>query len=105
MAGVVRALLIAWLVTVLGTSVWVALRGRRLYVVARTAQEGIEQHVIHSGLQELPMRMAELERRQAQLAEALAALQAAVAEFMVIWRAFSSVTSQVRAVRSFFTVK
>ncbi|HET6848829.1 MAG TPA: hypothetical protein VFH74_08215 [Gaiellales bacterium] len=101
----VRVLLIAWLVTVIGTSVWVGLRGRRLYALARTTQEGIDRHLAESRLQELPERLAELERSQARLAEALTALQAAVAEFLVIWRAFSSVTGPLRTLRAFLTTK
>ena len=105
MARVVRALLIAWLIAVVGTSIWVGLRGRRLYAVARTTQAGIDEHLANSRLQELPERLTELERSQARLAEALAALQAAVAEFLVIWRAFSSVTGPLRTLRAFLTTK
>jgi hypothetical protein len=105
MARVVRALLIAWLILVLGTSAWVAVRGRRLYVVARTTQAGIDQHLAASRVQELPERLTELERSQVRLAEALESLRAAVAEFMVIWTAFTSVTGPLRAARAFFTTK
>ena len=105
MAGVVRALLIAWLVAVIGTSVWVGLRGRRLYAIARSTQEGIDQRLSSSRLGDLPERMAELERSQARLAEAIAGLQAAVAEFTVIWGAFRSVTGPLRTLRAFLTTK
>jgi hypothetical protein len=105
MAGVVRALLIVWLIAVIGTSVWVGLRGRRLYVIARSTQEGIDQRLASSRLGELPERLTELERSQARLAEAIAGLQAAVAEFMVIWGAFTSVTGPLRALRTFLTTK
>jgi len=105
MARVVRVLLIAWLIVVVGTSAWTAVRGRRLYVVARTAQAGIDEHMAASRVHELPERLTELERSQARLAEALVSLQAAVAEFMVIWNAFSSVTAPLRAARAFFTTK
>src|SRR4051812_1175581 len=105
MARVVRALLIAWLIIVVGTSGWAALRGRRLYAVARTAQAGIDEHMAASRVQELPERLTELERSQARLAEALVSLQAAVAEFMVIWAAFSSATTPLRRARAFFTTK
>jgi hypothetical protein len=105
MARVVRALVLAWLIVVIGTSTWVGIRGRRLYAVVRTAQDGIEHHLVHGKVQELPERLAELERAQARLSEALASLQAAVAEFMVIWHAFGSVAGQFRAVRAFFTTK
>ncbi|MFL6042942.1 MAG: hypothetical protein ACJ740_16260, partial [Gaiellales bacterium] len=62
----VRALLIAWLIVVVGTSVWVAVRGRRLYAVARTTQEGIDRQLASSRLEELPGRLEELERSQAR---------------------------------------
>ena len=61
MARVVRALLIAWLIVVVGTSAWTAVRGRRLYVVARTAQAGIDEHMAASRVHELPERLTELE--------------------------------------------
>ena len=104
MARVLLALLIAWLIAVVGTSVWVAIRGRRLYAVARTAQAGFEQFD-RTGLQQLPERLAELERSQARLADAIAGLQAAVAEFMVLWNAFGAATKPLRAVRTFFSTK
>jgi hypothetical protein len=105
MAAMVLWVVIAWLVVVLCTSAWVALRGRRLWVTVRTAQRGVEQHVMQERLRELPDRLAELERRQAHLAEAIARLQMSVAEFMVIWRAFGGVIGQARSVRRFFTTK
>jgi hypothetical protein len=101
----VLALIIAWLVVVLGTSAWVGLRGRRLWVLARTAQSDVEKHVMQAQLKELPDRLAELERRQQQLAEVMARLQTSIAEFAVLWRAFSMVSGQVRGARSFFTTK
>ena len=104
MAGVVLGLVIAWLLAVVGTAVWVGIRGRRLYVVTRTAQAGFAQFD-RTALEQLPECLEELERSQARLAEAIAGLQAAVAEFMVLWRAFSSVTGQLQGIRSFFTTK
>jgi hypothetical protein len=101
----VLALIIAWLVVVLGTSAWVGLRGRRLWVLARAAQSDVEHHVMQARLKELPDRLAELERRQQQLAEVMARLQTSIAEFVVLWRAFSTVSDQVRGARSFFTTK
>jgi hypothetical protein len=101
----VLALIIAWLVVVLGTSAWVGLRGRHLWVLARTAQSDVEQHVMQAQLKELPDRLAELERRQQQLAEVMARLQTSIAEFAVLWQAFSTVSGQVRGARSFFTTK
>jgi hypothetical protein len=105
MAPVVLAVIVAWLVIVLGTGAWVAVRGRRLWVTVRTVQNGVQHHVVHTRLEQLPDRLAELERRQAQLAEAVARLQVSVAEFMVIWQAFGAVGGRVRSVRSFFTTK
>jgi len=102
---VVRALLIVWLIAVVGTSVWAGVRGRRLYVIARTTQEGIDRQLASSRLEELPERLTELERSQARLAEAIVALQAAVAEFMVICRAFGTVTGPLRTLRTFLTTK
>jgi hypothetical protein len=101
----VVAVIIAWLVVVLGVSAWVGLRGRRLWVLARAAQTDVEQRVMQAQLKQLPDRLAELERRQQQLAEVLARLQTAIAEFAVLWRAFSVVSGQVRGARSFFTTK
>lgn len=101
----VLAVIIAWLVVVLGTSAWVGLRGWRLWVLARTAQSDVQQHVMQAQLKQLPDRLAELERRQQQLAEVMARLQTSIAEFAVLWRAFSMVTGQVRGARSFFTTK
>jgi disulfide bond formation protein DsbB len=105
MAAMVLWVVIAWLVVVLCTSAWVALRGRRLWVAVRSAQQGVQHHVVHARLQELPDRLAELEQHQARLAEVLARLQVSVAEFTVIWRAFGAVAGQARSARSFFTTK
>jgi hypothetical protein len=101
----VLAVIIAWLVVVLGTSAWVSLRGWRLWVLARAAQSSVEQHAMQAQLKQLPDRLAELERRQQQLAEVMARLQTSIAEFAVLWRAFSTVSGQLRGARSFFTSK
>lgn len=101
----VLALIIAWLVVVLGTTAWVGLRGWRLWVAAKAAQSHVQQHMLHARLDQLPERLAELERRQQKLSEVMARLQVSIAEFTVLWRAFSLVTGQVGGVRSFFTSK
>jgi hypothetical protein len=98
-------LVIAWLVVVAAASVWAGMRGYRLMRVARAAQAEVEQHLIHSRLELLPERLAELERRQHELQEVLARLQRAVAEFMVLWSALAAVRGQVSTARSFFTSK
>jgi uncharacterized coiled-coil protein SlyX len=95
-------LIIAWLALVLGMSIWVGLRGRRLYVLARETQTTVERQ---SRLEELPERIAELERRQQALNEALVRLQASIAEFSVLWARFNEVRAQVMGARSFFTTK
>jgi len=102
---VLLAVIIAWLVVVLATTVWTALRGRRLWVTARTAQSDVERHIEATGLDQLPERMAELEQRQARLAEALARLQASLAEFRVLWNALSTVGGRFTSARAFFTSK
>ena len=99
------AVIAAWLVVVLTATAWTALRGRRLWVTARSAQSDVERHVVNAGLAQLPERMAELEQRQARLAEAMARLQASVAEFRVLWNAISSVTGILTGTRAFFTSK
>jgi predicted negative regulator of RcsB-dependent stress response len=99
------ALIIAWLVVVLFALVWAGLRGWRLWKTARAAQANIESHVLHAGLAQLPERMAELERRQARLAEAMSRLQASVAEFRVLWLALAAVTGRLTTARRFFTSK
>ena len=98
-------MIIAWLVVVLATTVWAALRGRRLWVTARTAQAEVERHIEATGLDQLPERMAELEQRQARLAEAVARLQASVAEFRVLLNALTTVTGRLTSARAFFTSK
>ena len=98
-------LIIAWLVLVLGMSIWVALRGRKLYVLARETQTTMERQLAESRLEELPGRIAELERRQQALNEALVRLQASIAEFSVLWARFNEVRVQVMGARSFFTTK
>jgi uncharacterized protein HemX len=104
-AAVLLILIILWLALVLGLSVWVGLRGRRLFVLARTAQTTVERQLAASRLEELPDRIAELEHKQQVLNEALARLQASIAEFMVLWRRFNEVRTQVTGIRSFFTTK
>jgi hypothetical protein len=101
----VLAVVIAWLAVVLAASGWVGLRGWRLWRVARAAQSEVESHMLQSQLEQLPERLAELERRQQRLTEVLARLQASIAEFAVLWRALRIVTGQVAGVRSFFTTK
>jgi chromosome segregation ATPase len=102
---VLLALIIAWLVVVLATSAWAALRGRRLWVTARAAQAEVERHIEAAELDQLPERMAELEQRQAQLAEALARLQASLAELRLLWNELGSVGSVFTRTRAFFTTK
>jgi len=102
---VLLSVIIAWLVVVLATSVWVALRGRRLWVTARAAQSDVERHTEATGLDQLPERMAELEQRQAQLAEALARLQASLAEFRLLWNELASAGRVFARTRAFFTGK
>ena len=99
------ALVIAWLVVVAAVSLWAGLRGYRLMRVANAAQAEVEQHIIHSRLDLLPERLAELERRQHELQQVLARLQRSVAEFMVLWSALSAVRGQVATARGFFTSK
>ena len=99
------AVIIAWLVVVLAATAWTALRGRRLWVTARTAQSDVERHIEATGLDQLPARMAELEQRQARLAEAVARLQASLAEFRVLWTALTTVSGRLTSARAFFTSK
>ena len=99
------AVIIAWLVVVLATTLWTALRGRRLWVTARTAQADVERHIEATALDQLPERMAELEQRQARLAEAVARLQASVAEFRVLLNALTTVAGRLTSARAFFTSK
>jgi cell division protein FtsB len=99
------AVIIVWLVVVLFTIGWAALRGWRLWKTARAAQSDIERHVLHAELAQLPERMAELEQRQARLAEAMSRLQASVAEFRVLWLALTAVTGRLTSARAFFTSK
>lgn len=98
-------LIIAWLALVLGMSIWAGLRGRRLYVLARETQTTVERQLAESRLEELPERIAELERRQQALNEALVRLQASIAEFSVLWARFTEVRNQVMGARTFFTSK
>jgi exonuclease VII small subunit len=88
---------------VLPISIWVGLRGRRLWKAARAAQRSVESHLKDARLQELPGRVAELERSQVRLSEALERLQRSAAEFAVLWNAIGGVRRQVTGVRGFFT--
>ncbi len=99
------AVIAAWLVVVLTATAWTALHGRRLWVTARAAQSDVERHVVNAGLAQLPERMAELERRQAKLAEAMTRLQASVAEFRVLWDAIAAVAGLLTGTRALFTSK
>ena len=99
------ALVIAWLAVVATATAWAGVRGYRLMRVAKAAQTQVEQHMIHSRLDLLPERLAELERRQHELQEVLARLQRAVAEFMVLWSALGVVRGQVATARGFFSSK
>ena len=99
------ALIILWLVVVVATSVWVALRGRRLVVSARAAQAEVDRCMEASQLELLPAKLEELQRRQHVLKEALARLQASIAEFMVLYRSLDAVRRQLTCARSFFTTK
>ena len=98
-------LVIAWLVVVATAAIWAGLRGRRFKAVAQAAQADVESHIMHAKLDQLPARLAELERSQHQLQEVLARLQRSVAEFMVLWEALSAVRGQVSGARRFFTSK
>ena len=99
------ALIILWLVVVVATSVWVGLRGRRLVVSARAAQAEVDRYMEASQLDLLPAKLEELQRRQHVLKEALARLQASIAEFMVLYRSLDAVRRQLTSARSFFTTK
>jgi ABC-type phosphate transport system auxiliary subunit len=99
---VLLLLIIAWLVVVLPMSAWVGLRGWRLWKTARSAQRQVEGHLSDARLQDLPDRIAELERGQQRLADALARLQTSVAEFAVLWHAVGGVRHQAAGVRGFF---
>jgi hypothetical protein len=99
------ALIIAWLAVVLFGGCWAALRGWRFWKTARAAQSDIESHMLQAELAQLPDRMAELERQQARLAEAMSRLQASVAEFRVLWLALTAVTGRFTSARGFFTTK
>jgi hypothetical protein len=102
---VLLAVIIVWLVVVLAVTLWTALRGRRLWLTARTARSDVERHVEATGLDQLPERMAELEERQARLAEALSRLQVSLAEFRVLWNALTTVGGRLTSARAFFTSK
>jgi hypothetical protein len=102
---VLLALIILWLVVVVATSVWVGLRGRRLVVSARAAQAEVDRYMGASQLDLLPAKLEELQRRQHVLKEALARLQASIAEFMVLYRSLDAVRRQLTSARSFFTTK
>ncbi len=99
------ALIILWLVVVVATSVWVGLRGRRLAVSARAAQAEVDRYMEASRLDLLPAKLEELQRRQHVLKEALARLQASIAEFMVLYHTLDAVRRQLTTARSFFTTK
>ena len=99
------ALIILWLVVVVATSVWVGLRGRRLAVSARAAQAEVDRYMQASRLDLLPAKLEELQRRQHVLKEALARLQASIAEFMVLYHSLDGVRRQLTSARSFFTTK
>ena len=99
------ALIILWLVVVVATSVWVGLRGRRLVVSARAAQAEVDRYMEASQLDLLPAKLEELQRRQHVLKEALARLQASIAEFMVLYHSLDAVRRQLTSARSFFTSK
>jgi uncharacterized membrane protein len=101
---VLLALIILWLVVVVATSVWVGLRGRRLVVSARAAQAEVDRYMEASQLDLLPAKLEELQRRQHVLKEALARLQASIAEFMVLYRSLDAVRRQLTSAR-FFTTK
>jgi uncharacterized membrane protein len=102
---VLLALIILWLVVVVDTSVWVGLRGRRLAVSARAAQAEVDRYMEASRLDLLPAKLEELQRRQHVLKEALARLQASIAEFMVLYHTLDAVRRQLTTARSFFTTK
>ena len=99
------ALIILWLVVVVATSVWAGLRGRRLVVSARAAQAEVDRYTEASRLDLLPAKPEELQRRQHVLKEALARLQASIAEFMVLYHSLDAVRRQLTTARSFFTTK
>ena len=101
--AVLLLLIIAWLVVVLGLTAWVGLRGWRLWKAARAAQVEVESRLKDAGLEQLPGRIEELERRQQRLAESLERLQRSAAEFAVLWNAASGVRRQVMGVRGLFT--
>jgi hypothetical protein len=102
---VLLALIIVWLAVVLATAAWTGLRGWRLWVAARAAQSDVERHILHAELERLPGRLAELERGQARLSEALHRLQVSVAEFRVLWQALTTVSGRLTSARAFFTSK
>jgi hypothetical protein len=102
---VLLALIILWLVVVVATSVWAGLRGRRLVVSARAAQAEVDRYMEASRLDLLPAKLEELQRRQHVLKEALARLQASIAEFMVLYHSLDAVRRQLTTARSFFTTK
>ena len=96
-------LVIVWLVVVLVLAAWVGTRGWRLWKLARATQGEVDQRLAGARLQELPGRIAELERKQQLLTEALERLRRSTAEFMVLWSAVSGVRRQVGDARGFFT--
>jgi uncharacterized membrane protein YccC len=102
---VLLAVIIAWLAVVLVVTLWAALRGWRLWKTARSAQREVERQLENAGLERLPERMAELEHRQALLAEALDRLQISLAELRVLVKALTTVGGRLSAARAFFTTK
>jgi len=102
---VLLALIILWLLVIVATSVWVGLRGRRLVLSAKAAQAEVDRYMEASQLDLLPAKLEELRQRQHVLKEALARLQASIAEFMVLYRSLDGVRRQLTSARSFFTTK
>jgi chromosome segregation ATPase len=96
------ALAIVWLVVVLGVTLWVALRGWRLYKLTRRVQAEIEHHVIQAKLNQLPGRLEELKQRQERMNEALDRLRRSVAELRVLLDAFADVRGRLTGARSMF---
>jgi chromosome segregation ATPase len=99
---ILLGLVIAWLVVVGGATVWVALRGRRLYKLGRHVQAEIEHHVFQAKLQQLPAKLEELKERQEHMNEALDRLRRSVAELRVLLDAIADVRGRLTGMTSMF---
>jgi hypothetical protein len=75
---------IVWLLVVLAMTAWVGLRGWQLYRRVRSIQKLVEQHVPRARIEEIRLKAARLQERQAVLQGAVAEMQESLSKLSFV---------------------